>query len=150
MKTDTKLKSVEEIRARASEILNRHREAVERVDREIVAAAEEIRKAEEAKDKASKAHDDKAYIKACETLDTARRFKAIREGWKADTEKEELISKEEYLYLIQKAQKEIQDKAKVYQDYFIKIADETFDKSLELLEMINETERTLQLLQHDL
>ena len=44
MKTDTKLKSVEEIRARASEILNRHREAVERVDREIVAAAEEIRK----------------------------------------------------------------------------------------------------------
>ena len=145
-----KLKAVEEIRTRSAEIFTRHEAALARIDKEIAEASEAIRKAEEARAKAKEEHNETEFIKASEDLDKARNSKQIRENWRRDTEREELISKEEYLELVKKAQEEIKEVAAVYQEYFIKMADQTFNKSDELLEMIRETNSALSLLQNDL
>ena len=69
---------------------------------------------------------------------------------KAEAQKTEPISTEEYNRLISEVQNEITARAEEYKRDFLKMAEEGYRKGNELLDLINQANKALYILQHEL
>lgn len=132
------LKSVTEIRKYKETLEANTKQLSEEIRKRTNETTAQIRKAEETKNKTG------------EELEKLNRTLESLEAWKTEAQKTEPISTEEYNRLISEVQKEITARAEDYKKRFLELAEEGYKKGNELLELINQANKALYTLQHDL